>query len=314
MLVGMGSNKETVITPVDDGGDGDWTGMATETSLVLPIAQSVDRRTPSIVVMAGAMLGKIYELEGRPLRVGRDPGNTVMLEDTGVSRHHVVLERLGDRTVLRDLGSKNGTYVNDIGVQECVLKDGDLIFVGQTTFKYLSGDTMEQGYYESLHRISVQDPLTSLPNRRYFDEVLDRECARAKRHGRSLVLLLLDVDHFKAVNDTYGHVTGDMVLYAFAQLIRGRLRRSEFMARYGGEEFALVLPEADLEGAILFAEIIRERVEAHIFRCAEHTLRLTVSVGGALWGEGMESAADLLRAADGKLYEAKNKGRNRVAM
>ena len=282
----------------------------------IPVGTAVatGRRAPSLVVVSGYALGSIHTLSNEPITIGRDPDNEIVIEDVGASRQHVRIERLGERAVGRDLGSKNGTFVNDEQIEEKLLQDGDLIHVGRTTYKFLAGNNVEVSYYEGLHEVAMQDPLTELPNRRYFDEVLNREFARAKRHGRKLVLLLADLDRFKNINDTYGHVAGDVVLREFAALIRGRVRNSEFFACYGGEEFAFIMPEADIEGAWIFAETVRRKVSETAFPCGDGDLTVTVSIGGAALADGMKGAEDLLNAADERLYEAKRAGRNRVVL
>lgn len=274
----------------------------------------VAEREPSVVVVSGAGIGTLYRLRDKPISVGRSSDNTVPVDDIGVSRRHAIFERIDQQVVARDLGSKNGTFVNGERAQARVLRDGDLVVIGETTFKFLPGDSVEQSYYERLHVLALQDELTGLPNRRYFDEVLSRECARARRHGRALALLIADIDHFKQVNDTWGHVMGDMVLRDFSQLLADRVRKSELLARYGGEEFAFVLPETDHEGCFVFAEVVRHRVAEHEFVYGEQRIPITVSIGGAVWQDGMGDAVDLVRAADACLYQAKAGGRNRVVM
>ncbi|MEC9072122.1 MAG: GGDEF domain-containing protein [Myxococcota bacterium] len=266
------------------------------------------------MVVSGYALGSIYSLEDEPMTIGRDPVNTVVIEDVGASRRHVEIERLCERAVIRDAGSKNGTFVNDEQIEERLLQDGDLIHVGRTTYKFLAGNNVEHSYYEGLHEVAMQCALTELPNRRYFDEVLAREMARARRHGRRLVLLLADLDRFKSINDDHGHVAGDMVLREFSRLIRDRVRNSEFFARFGGEEFAFVMPEADIEGAWIFAETIRRKIEAQRFDCNGTILNVTVCIGGAALTEDMKGPEDLIAAADERLYEAKRAGRNRVVL
>lgn len=267
---------------------------------------------PRLIVVEGTRLGAMFELRDSAVTLGREPGNTIVLDEAGVSRRHAVVERAGEGVVLRDLGSKNGTYVNKEPVAEKSLQDGDIIFLGATTLKYLADDNVEHSYYEYLHEISVSDPLTRIPNRRYFDEFLGREMARTRRYKRNLSLLMIDVDHFKKINDEHGHLCGDAVLRDLAETVSSRLRRSEFLARYGGEEFALVLPETDIRGSEVVAEQIRELVEKHEFCCGDTTIKVTVSIGVAQWDPEMFESNDLIGAADDCLYKAKGEGRNRV--
>ncbi len=149
-------------------------------------------------------------------------------------------------------------------------------------------------------------------NRRHFDETLEREYLRARRHRRPLSLLVLDIDHFKKINDQYGHLAGDHVLRELAGLVQGRVRRDETVARYGGEEFVVLLPETTLEGAVSLAENLRARIAAHSFVFQNTNIPVTVSIGCSEAIEADSTAPDLFRRADELLYQAKKGGRNRV--
>ena len=168
--------------------------------------------------------------------------------------------------------------------------------------------------HQRLKQVGLTDPLTRVNNRRYFDQRLEEEAAAAVRHERPLACLLLDVDHFKTVNDTLGHQTGDWVLREVAMLIGGQLRRSDTLCRYGGEEFVALLPETELEEAAAIAERIRADIEAHPFRTsASQTTRATISIGVALLANTPQPDTHaLVEAADQALYRAKAGGRNRV--
>jgi two-component system cell cycle response regulator len=168
-----------------------------------------------------------------------------------------------------------------------------------------------------LEQLAQTDPLTQLLNRRALTERITAEMERALRYDASLALLLLDLDHFKAVNDTYGHLVGDDVLRDVAALLTRTLRASDLAARYGGEEFLVLLPETDEAGAEAFAERIREAIEAFPFgaRSGQPPLRLTASVGVAAFPAArIESVEDLVARADAALYRAKADGRNRVRL
>ena len=150
---------------------------------------------------------------------------------------------------MQDLGSTNGTFVNDQRGASCTLKDGDQIKVGRSILKYMPGDNIEANYHEEIYRLMTMDALTQTYNRRYFNEALERECQRAPCATRaSLSLLIFDIDYFKKINDTYGHVAGDSVLRQLAVVVKPRLRLQDVLARVGGEEFAVLLPEVDIDG------------------------------------------------------------------
>jgi two-component system cell cycle response regulator len=164
-----------------------------------------------------------------------------------------------------------------------------------------------------LERLAQTDPLTQLLNRRALTERLQQEMERALRYDASLALLLVDLDHFKAVNDTHGHLVGDDALRDLARLLLDTVRTTDVVARYGGEEFLVLLPETDDTGAEGFAERIRQAVEAHRFEAAGAALRLTASLGVAVFpAPRVHTAEDLFVRADAALYRAKADGRNRV--
>jgi diguanylate cyclase (GGDEF)-like protein len=161
--------------------------------------------------------------------------------------------------------------------------------------------------------LSVTDDLTHLYNSRYLNLVLRRETKRASRNGRPLSLLFLDLDGFKSINDTYGHLSGSRALVEAAAVIRGSARETDVVARYGGDEFALVLPDTGGEGAYAVGERIRERIAAHRFLTREGcNARLTVSVGVATLPDVAASAEELMRAADAAMYRVKERGKNGI--
>jgi len=168
-------------------------------------------------------------------------------------------------------------------------------------------------YEQALQDMNMHDGLTGVHNRRYLDHRLDVELERFRRYGRPLSVLLLDVDHFKAVNDRHGHTVGDVVLKGVAAALVARVRKSDLVARYGGEEFCCLLPETPREGALREAERLREAVAAVRHAGAEGELSVTVSIGVAEAATG-DAAEVLLRRADAGLYEAKRTGRNRVVV
>ena len=165
-----------------------------------------------------------------------------------------------------------------------------------------------------LEALAQTDPLTQLVNRRALTIRLVTEMERVRRYNAPLAMLLLDLDHFKLINDTYGHLAGDDVLFAVATLLQRAVRSVDTVARYGGEEFVIVLPETGKQGAIAFAERIRDRLATHRFSVgARQDLRVTASIGVATYpSAGLDSVEDLFRAADSALYRAKGSGRNLV--
>lgn len=258
-------------------------------------------------------LGRRYPLEKEVTTIGRGRDNDIVLPSDCVSRRHVRLERRGDAIFIVDLASTNGTFINDERnpVRERRLARGDQLKIGDTIFKHLTGSDVELQYHEIIFRMAVTDGLTNLANRKQLDAILGEEIPRARRYGRDLSLLMLDIDHFKSINDTYGHLTGDYVLSGLASILQNRLRPNDKLGRYGGEEFCAILPETSAHSAARFAEELRLLVQDHAFVSGDKRIRVTLSVGVAALQEHMQSA-DLYQRADELLYEAKRAGRNRV--
>src|SRR5262245_7136994 len=184
------------------------------------------------------------------------------MDDDAASRKHARIRRHGDTYVVTDLGSTNGTYVNDIMVHERPLVDGDQVKIGRTIFKFIQGSDIELLYHEQIYCVMTYDGLTQVCNRRTFDATLEREISRARRYTKMLGLLLFDIDHFKRINDAHGHVAGDAVLRQVAAVVAGNVRREDTVARTGGEEFAVLTPEVPHASAIGVAEKLRGLVEA----------------------------------------------------
>ncbi|MCP4662425.1 MAG: GGDEF domain-containing protein [bacterium] len=279
---------------------------------------SIDAQRPSvgpsdacIVQIYGGELGKRYPLT-REFTVGRDVSNSIVLDLDNVSRRHARFFEVAGTYYVADLGSTNGTQVNDTDVRSmAALANGDLVKVGGVIFKFISGGNVEALYHEEIYRMTIIDGLTQIHNKRYFMDFLDREMARSLRCDRALSLILFDIDHFKVLNDTYGHLAGDFVLRKMSELIGRHVRREELFARYGGEEFALVLPETELASARVFGEKIRALVDAAVFDFDGEEIRATISVGIVAL-HGPSEPLEFIKAADTLLYQAKSEGRNRV--
>ena len=264
------------------------------------------------MVIYGSDLGRKYNLDTANLVLGRSSKSDIQIDQESVSRAHSKIVNSGKSIRIRDLGSTNGTYVNDEPIEEHVLADGDLIKIGRTIFKFLSGGNIERAYHEEIYRLTTIDGLTQIYNKRYFLESLEREIARSNRYRRDMSLVMFDIDHFKKINDGFGHLAGDQVLKTLALTIKSKIRREDLFARYGGEEFAIVLPEIDGYNAHQFAEKVRRIVEATDFRFESTKIDVTISMGVATLDAETADAAALIKRADERLYEAKKGGRNCV--
>jgi diguanylate cyclase (GGDEF)-like protein len=202
--------------------------------------------------------------------------------------------------------------VNNSVIRSHDLEHGDQIKVGHSIFKFLCARTTEAHYHDVIYRLMTRDGLTEAYNRQAFDQALGREAARAVRYERPLGLLLFDIDHFKAINDQYGHMAGDEVLRQLASLVSRNIRQEDVFARIGGEEFALLVPEGNLWACRDAAERLRELVETTPFEFEGQLLRITCSFGVAQLGREDASGELLRKSADERLYLAKGAGRNRV--
>jgi diguanylate cyclase (GGDEF)-like protein len=268
-----------------------------------------------LVVLYGPNLGRRFALGPGETVVGRAPDVGIPLESDSVSRRHARVTRTEPGFLLEDLGSTNGCYVNDRRVDRAVLKDGDIIRVGAAIVKFLAGSNIEAAYHEEIYRLTILDGLTGVHNKRFLVEFLEREISRAQRHSTTLALVLFDLDRFKLVNDTHGHLAGDAVLQEISRRLRPRIRREDLLARYGGEEFACVLPDTTGSGAAIFAEALRILVEREPTVYQDQRIAVTISLGVAVHSpDEPASTNDLIRRADEKLYEAKRAGRNRVVV
>jgi diguanylate cyclase (GGDEF)-like protein len=244
--------------------------------------------------------------------LGRDPDCAVCLYADDVSRRHARIVPDGAGHLVVDLDSTNGTWVNGVQVRTQRLRSGDRIRMGVFVASYVAAGDPEGRQLAALAQASRRDALTSLPNRRAFEEELAREAARVDRSQAPLAVAILDVDRFKSVNDQHGHAAGDEVLRAVAARLAGALRAGDVVARIGGEEFALLLPGVDLAEAAEIAERVRAIIADAPMNAGGRSLSITASLGCAVL-LGRESAAELLARADARLYEAKRAGRNRVA-
>jgi diguanylate cyclase (GGDEF)-like protein len=262
----------------------------------------------------GPDIGRRIPLIERQYIVGRDSDSALVVPRSSVSRQHARLYLQDESWWVVDLGSTNGTFVNE---NRCVapqqLTDGDQLRFGDAIYKFLYGTNIESAYHEAIHNMAIQDGMTGIHNKRYFTEFLEREIAVASRYGHPLTLVMFDVDHFKAVNDSYGHLAGDAVLKDLAARIRPRIRREDLFARYGGEEFACLLASTALPGGIVFAEHLRTLIEERPCAFEQHRIAYTISVGvTTMHRETGVDSTQLIRRADENLYAAKRGGRNRV--
>jgi two-component system cell cycle response regulator len=277
-------------------------------------APQADREHYVLTVLKGDDAGSLFELSEPSYVLGRARGVDIRLDCNNVSRLHARLTRRDDRFVIEDLGSRNGTWVEGTRLFGPVtLTAGQRITIGDTVLRLSQLGESELTSVRAVADAARKDPLTGCFNRGYFDQRLEAEAARAQRNERSTSLVVLDLDHFKRINDKYGHAAGDAVLRAVGQALRSATRVEDVVARYGGEEFAIIVPGATQLGAALLAQRVRIAISQLAVDVETQLLYPTASVGVATLERGQDvSAHALLRAADDALYAAKRGGRNRV--
>ena len=255
----------------------------------------------------------MLKLKQPRLVIGRDANADIVVADPNASRLHTELVANAEGYLARDLQSTNGTLVNGQQISEQQLRSGDTLQCGTYIFKFLSDDSVETQYHETIYAAMTRDMLTGVFNKRYLLETLRREAARAVRSEQPLAILMLDIDHFKSVNDTWGHLVGDEVLREFGQRAMSECRQDDLLARYGGEEFCFVLSGTEIDGAVGIAERCRQSIAFPPFNTSAGELGITASIGVACFRlQQVVEPSRLIEAADQRLYEAKETGRNRV--
>jgi diguanylate cyclase (GGDEF)-like protein len=301
-----------------DNGSGGPSKDETHTKPATPIESDKEqkRNLAYLVVLAGVSAGEMFKLQLDTTIIGRGPKCAVRLNDEGVSREHCQLVRDGEKMILEDLGSTNGTFCNGIRIDKRELADGDKIMVGSTTIlKFTYHDYLDEVFQRQMYESALRDGLTKVFNKKYFTDYLEKEFAYAARHSSPLALIFLDIDFFKRINDTHGHPAGDFVLSELSQLMATLVRTEDVLARFGGEEFTVLCRGTDLGGAKIVAERLRRTVEAHTFSFGAKTIPVTISLGIAgIPDTAIVDHAAFLASADKALYEAKRTGRNRVCL
>jgi diguanylate cyclase (GGDEF)-like protein len=273
------------------------------------------QRRAFVVVLSGDRMGEMFPLkENDQTTIGRGLQTDVRINDEGISRTHALVEGLDGGYYLSDAGSTNGTYANGTRVDRHPLKEGDKIQIGASSvLKFTYHDDLDESFQRNLYESALRDRMTGIFNRGYFNNRLESDVAFALRHGKPLSLVLFDIDHFKQINDTYGHLGGDRVLKELADRVQATTRSEDIFARYGGEEFALICRDVDALRASRAAYRIMDTVNASEFDIESATIEVTVSLGVADLGMLTEpTATALVEAADAALYLAKRRGRNRV--
>lgn len=290
---------------------------------------SVDtrERRPALVFLRGELLAVPIPLERDEVTLGRALEADVRVNDSLASRLHARITTTRDpasgetRYRIIDLGSKNGTILNGRPVTDAILHDGDKVVIGEHLMRFELLDEIDREFQRHIHRLLVHDELTGLLTSKSFFSELRREAARAESEAQPFCVLMMDIDHFKAVNDTYGHLTGSQTLEEVGACITQALRAGDVAARFGGEEFAAFLLDAGVAQGLVAAERVRSAVEQHDFTVTRpsaagerRTHHITISLGVACFPDDARDPIELIELADTALYRAKRSGRNRVCL
>jgi two-component system cell cycle response regulator len=293
----------------------DTTIVLTDIRAALEASEKEAQLKPAaLLVVGGDLNGTLFDLTEPQIGVGRNADNIISLEFNGVSRYHFKLLANGESHVLEDCGSKNGTYLNNKKVEgNITLSKGDIIKIGSIALKYLPKGDPERLTYDKLNLEANTDKHTGCYNKTYFNNRIALEVNKCKVTGEPLSLVLFDLDHFKKLNDGYGHDAGDYVLKEMAAVIRANgIREQDVFARYGGEEFVILLPKTNLKQSFEIAERLRKLVENKEFNYEGKRLPVTASIGVADYRQGVLTGTDLFKRADEAVYKAKEAGRNQV--
>lgn len=267
-----------------------------------------------LIVIRGTPQGKRFEINKPSMFIGRDATAEIAINDPNVSRKHAEVIRKGDEIQIRDNHSTNGTFLNDKPLKEATtLRKEDMIKLGSTIFKFLPKGELEIFYLGSLESAAHTDPLTKVYNKGYIMEAMEAEFKRAKALHQDYSVIILDLDHFKKINDTHGHDAGDFVLRESCNMLRSKaLPKNAIFGRFGGEEFLILLPDTALESATQCAEAIRSTLEKTEFLYEKKRIPVTASVGVAEMAVDVDNHLALFKLADKAVYQAKSGGRNQV--
>ncbi|MCK4836302.1 MAG: diguanylate cyclase [Candidatus Aminicenantes bacterium] len=284
------------------------------------IQKGASKRKYNIIltVLSGkeADFGKVFTFNQDKISIGRNKKNDLMLDDPRVSKMHcqinVIYSDVLEQIIIEDLDSTNGTYVNGSTVKQSILRPGDKIEIGETVLRFSYNDEIEEKYHSKLFTFASTDSLTGLYNKRYILTELDNQIKMVKRSQRLFSVVLLDIDDFKKINDSYGHLAGDEILKQVAYTIRHNLREQDIASRFGGEEFLILLPDTLLEGAYKLSNRIRQKIEEMELKFQKYSIKTTISAGISQFNPGTPKIESLIRSADIALYRAKKEGKNKV--
>lgn len=291
----------------------DKTQIATTKAKVEETSQPMD---PCLTQLSGLGSGQVFNLKNKTLKIGRDSSCGIWVEDPHISRFHATITDLEGKTNVVDENSTNGVFVNGKKIKSHVLNNGDRLLIGtRLYFKFSYEFADYQRVQNQKYQEANCDSLTKLYNKRYFIDTLSREFSFSRRNKTPLSLLMIDIDFFKKINDSYGHLAGDYVLGRVGEMLKKGLRHENLACRYGGEEFAAILRNTPASSAEVVAERIRSSVAGLDLNYMSHPIKVTVSIGIATYEiDNYETYEELIKTADEYLYESKMNGRNKITV
>ncbi len=281
--------------------------------VTIPPVFKKTKKKPVLIVLTGPLTGKMFTIAMGELIIGRDADCDIQVTGRGISRKHATLIVKKDEILLRDEKSTNGTYINGTKITSITtLEDGDRFQIGANVLLKLTfQDDLEETFQKEMYESATRDPLTGIYNKKYFYERLKEEVGYSKRHQYFLAVIIFDIDHFKLVNDTYGHQAGDMVLCALSETVKSMIRNEDIFCRYGGEEFTIITRGISPNDVFRFCERMRKHIEKQKISFKDEYIHITASFGYAVIpNEPIKDFEQLIEIADKALYESKEHGRN----
>ncbi len=271
-------------------------------------------KEPAIDILGGPAMGRQIILTNGEYVVGRSKDANVVVEDDGISRLHFKILVKDKIATIEDLNSTNGTFINGARISKQILRANDKIQISSVTvlrFSYV--DLIDKNSHERFYEMALYDPVTNAYTKRFLIDRLEHEFSYAARRNLPLSFIIFDLDHFKKINDSYGHPAGDYILQKVAEITKQTVRATDLFARYGGEEFVILMRDTNEEEGITLADRLRKLIEIQEFIFEEKKIPVTISLGVACLKDGnFNTPQELLKAADEYLYISKSEGRNRV--
>lgn len=306
----------------------DETSLGTRSGEIDTFSGQYQRRAdlrPALVFLRGELLAVQIPLDRQQVTLGRALDADIRVNDPRASRLHARIDSEHDEQIgqtryrLSDLESTNGTILNGKPIESAFLEDGDKFEIGEQLIRFEMLDEIDREFQQRIHRLLVHDELTGLLTSKSFFSELRREAARAEAEDMPFCVLMMDIDYFKEVNDTYGHLVGSETLEDVGEVLKKSLRAGDVGARFGGEEFAAFLLDADYTQGMIAAERVRAAIQKHEFPAVRRdgadpikTHHITISIGVASYPEDGRDPLQLVEMADSALYRAKRNGRNQV--